>query len=121
MSLRVDRNNAAGNSITGAWIQTVKIFDYGRVEIRAVLPHFPDNGIWSNVFIHGFEDVLGSNGLKAIVNEGKVAGKYGQYNKFDYSIFHLYAMEWSKNEIKYFVDNHYIKSIRLNGRKAGIA
>jgi beta-glucanase (GH16 family) len=129
------RESYMGRPFTSARIKTQGLFEqtYGRFEARIKLPYGP--GIWpafwllgSNVETVGWPqcgeiDIMESRGQQPNLIHGTVHGpgysgaggftkSYGfEKNRFDLD-FHLFAVEWGKNYIRFYVDDVLYQEIK---------
>lgn len=110
-----------GSDYTSSRIKTQGLYDfeYGKVEARMKLPS--GKGIWSAFWMLGSNitsigwPACGEIDIMERVNtELRVHGTYhhdnnghtyeGDYKYVDPSDFHVYAVEWDENEIRWYVD-----------------
>lgn len=129
---------SSGTTFTSARIKTQDLFDqqYGRFEARIITPYGP--GLWpafwllgSNINTVGWPqcgeiDVMEKRGQEPHIIHGSIHGPgYSagnaitkshslMNNRFDKD-YHLYAIEWDKDKIDFFVDDYlYHRIIREN-------
>jgi beta-glucanase (GH16 family) len=123
------KENYGGNAYTSARMQTRNIADwlYGRIESRIKLP--VAQGMWPAFWMLPTESYYGSWPRNGEIDIMELIGRepskaYGTIHTHDndrvktfsdvYTLptgtfaddFHVFAMEWSPNEIKFFVDNN---------------
>ncbi len=122
------KENYGGSAYTSARIKTQGLFEhtYGRVEARIKLPF--GQGIWPAFWMLGADigtnpwpacgeiDIMENIGREPSVVHGTIHGpgySGGSAIGSSYTLpsgkvaddFHVYAIEWAPNEIKFFVDN----------------
>src|SRR6185369_5888891 len=122
------KENYGGSAYTSARIKTQGFFEhtYGRVEARIKIPF--GQGIWPAFWMLGADiatnpwpacgeiDIMENIGKEPATAHGTIHGpgySGGSGIGSAYTLpsgklsdaFHLYAIEWSPNEIKFFVDN----------------
>ncbi|MCL2103875.1 MAG: glycoside hydrolase family 16 protein [Kiritimatiellaeota bacterium] len=113
-----------------------KAFHYGRIEVRAKLP--VGQGNWPAIWMMGVEggwptcgeiDIMEhvwahSNTVHATVHWSKDNGHTSKGSKIEnqkpYADFHVYAVEWDENELKFFLDDtpYFTFDINLAGEGA---
>lgn len=135
LSITARRESFAGSAFTSARIKTLGLFDqtYGRFEARVKLPYGP--GIWPAFWLLGSNadsvgwpqcgeiDIMELRGQKPNIINGTVHGpgysggggitqSFGLVNtRFDVD-FHLFAVEWGKDYIDFFVDSTLYQEVK---------
>jgi beta-glucanase (GH16 family) len=116
----------SGSSYTSARLKTQGLFakKYGRIEFRAKLPHgqgywpalwlMPRDSVYGGWAASGEIDVMENRGSSYNVVGGTIvfggASPNQVYDSTSYTVptavtnFHVYALEWSTNSIKWYVD-----------------
>ncbi len=121
-----------GSSYTSAKLKTLGLFakKYGRFEFRAKLPHgqgywpalwmMPRDSVYGGWAASGEIDVMENKGSSYNVVGGAIhyggAWPANTYSATDYTVptavtnFHVYALEWTTNSIKWYVDDVLFKT-----------
>ncbi len=134
LAITARRESYMGSAFTSARIKTQGLFQqtYGRFEARILLPYGP--GIWPAFWLLGANiqsvgwpacgeiDIMESRGQQPNIIHGSVHGpgysgsaaitkSYGlKRDRFD-TDFHVFAVEWGSNFIRFYVDDTFYQEI----------
>ncbi len=140
LNIRVNKEPCENRSYTSARLVTDQLFATakGRIEVKAKLPY--GQGLWPAIWLLPQNDTYGSYEKNGEIDIMELVGNdmnttYGSlhyykdgklhsavntndetvsFSKVDYSNeFHIFAVEWNQNWMRWYVDGHPYGSIRM--------
>jgi beta-glucanase (GH16 family) len=136
--IKTDKVHSGGYNYTSGFLSSKDSLAYGRVEVRAKLPIAANvtSGMWPGIWLLASDHDTGGysiNNLPPEIDMMEAVGNYpykiwttyhvGTYNSGNYgnlsnptninfsSDYHVYAIEWENNEIRWYIDDVQVFSV----------